>query len=202
MTNEITTAEVIAWFEHRREGITMSGARRMYEKALTILRGHQAIETRVWATKDNMTIEEAIETVEYAAAFNADNSPLTKALGVLISAARKQQEHICAWQYSDTLDCMFGGKCFGPDCDGRKPIGNEPLTLEELRELGGKPVWVEYKDHFPHWALVQTWPKSKKWDLEVSLVDNFGFTNHIEREPSLAPKPSGVYLHKPKEGLL
>lgn len=39
-----------------------------------------------------MTIEEAIETIQYALAFNSDNSPLTRALEMAISALRAQQE--------------------------------------------------------------------------------------------------------------
>lgn len=37
-----------------------------------------------------MTEQKAIETIQYASAFNSDNSPLTKALDVAIQALEKQ----------------------------------------------------------------------------------------------------------------
>lgn len=52
----ITTAEVIAWFENRLAGITMPGARRMYEQALTILRAQQECEN-----PESLTLEELRE---------------------------------------------------------------------------------------------------------------------------------------------
>ena len=37
---------------------------------------------------------------------------------------------------------------------------NEPLTLEQLREMDGKPVWVEDVDH---WVLIDI-EKGGEWD--------------------------------------
>ena len=37
---------------------------------------------------------------------------------------------------------------------------NEPLTLEELREMDGQPVWVEDVDH---WVLIDI-EKGGEWD--------------------------------------
>lgn len=37
---------------------------------------------------------------------------------------------------------------------------NEPLTLKELRQMDGKPVWVENVDH---WALIDI-EKGGEWD--------------------------------------
>lgn len=71
-----------------------------------------------------MTIEEAIETIQYASAFNSDNSPLTRALEMAISALRAQRET---------------GK-------------NERLTLKELREMGGQPI---YLPDLEAWAIVE-----------------------------------------------
>ena len=39
------------------------------------------------------------------------------------AALRAQQERICAGQYMDTLKCVFGGQCIGPDCPGFEPVG-------------------------------------------------------------------------------
>lgn len=45
-----------------------------------------------------------------------------------------------------------------PEC-GRPTGENKPLTLEELREMDGKPVWIGEKDkrsHIGHYGLVDT----------------------------------------------
>lgn len=34
---------------------------------------------------------------------------------------------------------------------------NEPLTLEELREMDGEPVWVDDENDKKTWALLQVW---------------------------------------------
>lgn len=34
---------------------------------------------------------------------------------------------------------------------------NEPLTLEELREMDGQPVWVDDENDKKTWALLQVW---------------------------------------------
>ena len=46
--------------------------------------------------------------------------------------------------------------------DGRLVVllPNDPLTLDELREMDGEPVWIEWGGH-PQagWALVRVWSK-------------------------------------------
>ncbi len=84
-----------------------------FEIAIAALRAQQAIKDRAWECKDHMTVADAVETVQYAAAFNAENGPLTKALSVLVAAARAQQER-------------------------ENP---KPLTLDELREMEGEPAY-------------------------------------------------------------
>ena len=37
---------------------------------------------------------------------------------------------------------------------------NDPLTLEELRDMDGEPVWVERPGYGKGWALVEVWAKS------------------------------------------
>ena len=34
---------------------------------------------------------------------------------------------------------------------------NEPLTLDELREMDGDPVWVDDENNKRNWALLQVW---------------------------------------------
>ena len=56
---------------------------------------------------------------------------------------------------------------------------NEPLTLEQLREMDGEPVWVEEVEH---WALIDT-RKSGQWAgilFAVWAENGVNFTYNIE----------------------
>lgn len=77
-----------------------------------------------------------------------------------------------------------------PEWDGHTPgeairrIGtltppNEPLTLEELREMDGEPVWVE---DVKHWALIDI-EKGGQWDgvpFAVWAENGVKFTYNVE----------------------
>lgn len=56
-----------------------------------------------------------------------------------------------------------GAICTGSDCEiPTMPTltpPNEPLTLKQLREMDGEPVWVEEVEH---WALIDI-EKSGQW---------------------------------------
>ena len=69
------------------------------------------------------------------------------------------------------------------------PPLNQPLTLEELREMDGKPVWVvqPHKVLPPFWGIV---------DIEDELVANFKYCANFEDYDTewLA------YRRKPEEG--
>ena len=56
---------------------------------------------------------------------------------------------------------------------------NEPLTLDELREMDGEPVWVEEVEH---WALIDI-EKSGQWagiPFAVWAENGANFTYNIE----------------------
>ena len=56
---------------------------------------------------------------------------------------------------------------------------NEPLTLEELREMDGEPVWVE---DVKHWALIDI-EKGGQWDgvpFAVWAENGVKFTYNVE----------------------
>lgn len=55
-----------------------------------------------------MTVQEAIETIKYASAFNADNSPLTEALEIAIAALKKQLKS----KWIPTEECLPGDDRF------------------------------------------------------------------------------------------
>lgn len=70
----------------------------------------------------------------------------------------------------DAIKCLKSIQQWVPDCDDREDglsywdaidmaidaldPPNEPLTLEQLREMDGEPVWVDDKKT---WALLQVW---------------------------------------------
>ena len=56
---------------------------------------------------------------------------------------------------------------------------NEPLTLDELREMDGEPVWVE---DVKHWALIDI-EKGGQWDgvpFAIWAENGANFTYNIE----------------------
>ena len=69
---------------------------------------------------------------------------------------------------------------------------NDPLTLEDLREMDGEPVWVEYhgRPKWNEWRLV-------KWDHQMNAIrlwDNTGMWWRYD------PEKMDVYLRPPEGG--
>lgn len=62
---------------------------------------------------------------------------------------------------------------------GKNVPANEPLTLDELREMDGEPVWVE---DVKHWALIDI-EKGGQWDgvpFAVWAENGVKFTYNVE----------------------
>lgn len=62
---------------------------------------------------------------------------------------------------------------------GKNVPTNEPLTLEQLREMDGEPVWVE---DVKHWALIDI-EKGGQWDgvpFAVWAENGVKFTYNVE----------------------
>lgn len=58
-------------------------------------------------------------------------------------------------------------------------ISNDPLTLEQLREMDGEPVWVE---DVKHWALIDI-EKGGQWDgvpFAIWAENGMKFTYNIK----------------------
>ena len=113
-------------------------------------------------------------------------------------------EKVCAlWASRESQNAS----CFCTDgCDYFTPTltqPNEPLTLEELREMDGEPVWVVYDqdaakttpgfDPLTLWALVEVTKDS------VFLTNNLGGRTAYADDQDLAWAGITVY-RRPPEG--
>lgn len=58
-----------------------------------------------------------------------------------------------------------------------KPNGDYPLTMDELLEMDGEPVWQVDPGRYTGWALVRVWSKRKR---VVYLTQNNGLTTLAE----------------------
>ena len=115
-----------------------------------------------------MTREEAIEAIKC----NWPDSRYTilrEALDMAISALR-QQEHFR---------------------EVTKKV--EPLTLDELRQMDGEPVWVVYGEDEGMWALVEVCEES------IFLTNNLGGRTEYADDVELEDDGLTVYRQKPEE---
>lgn len=83
--------------------------------------------------------------------------------------------------------------------DGRLVVlpSNDPLTIEELQEMDGEPVWIERGLH-PQagWALVRVWSKWSKAKNATCLI----YRNGNTEEPGCVLADGGkIYRRKPEE---
>lgn len=74
---------------------------------------------------------------------------------------------------------------------------NNPLTLDELREMDGEPVWIERRLHQQAgWALVRVWSKWSKAKNAICLI----YRNGNTEEPGCVLADGGkIYRRKPEE---
>lgn len=74
-------------------------------------------------------------------------------------------------------------------------LPNEPLTLEELREMDGEPVYMTFPsdtgNQCGHWALVGT----QRWGA-VSLIYGCGWSSYESAVETLGAK----FYRRPPEG--
>lgn len=123
-----------------------------------------------------MTREEAIKRLEIIAtnlcgqsAQNPNLWPDYKAVDIVISALRRKDV---------------------PD----KDVGNnEPLTLDELRQMDGEPVWIVYGEDEGMWALVEVCEES------IFLTNNLGGRTEYADDVELEDDGVMVYRQKPEE---
>lgn len=93
------------------------------------------------------------------------------------------QGHTCSLRYGEVEEyhSMFAAML-------EESMPNEPLTIEELREMNGEPVWVT---PLGFWALVIA-----KRDERVKLISNDGEIVYADKEIELV----GPVYRRPPEG--
>ena len=95
---------------------------------------------------------------------------------ILLDEAKKWLEENCENQY--TRMAVLGIMQSMPTVDYQE-TPNEPLTLEQLREMDGEPVWVE---DVKHWALIDI-EKGGQWDgvpFAIWAENGTKFTYNVE----------------------
>lgn len=124
-----------------------------------------------------MTTEEAIKNI-VAYAYYAESVPMQvgKAFDVAIAALRAQQER-------------------------EKP---KPLTLNELLEMDGEPVWVVLDENatepIPGFEPISFWTLVEVCEESIFLTNNLGGRTEYATNEDFEADGITVYRHKPKEG--
>ena len=93
-------------------------------------------------------------------------------------------------RFLEALDTAVKALEYVPDKDVGK---NEPLTLDELRKMNGKPVWVVYGEDTGMWALVEVCEES------IFLTNNLGGRTEYADDAELEDDGLTVYRQKPEE---
>ena len=70
------------------------------------------------------------------------------------------------------------------------------MTMDELREMDGEPVWVVYDEDAGMWALVEVCEES------IFLTNNLGGRTEYASDVELEDDGITVYRQKPKEGTI
>ena len=113
----------------------------------------------------------------------------------------KPYELTADWLYKPEYQCWYGkGSSFPEEiCEVLVDLTAQPpnptLTLDQLREMAGEPVWIEWGGH-PQagWALVRVWSKA---DNAIYLTYHNGSTDLLGFVLNNGGK---IYRRRPKEG--
>lgn len=73
---------------------------------------------------------------------------------------------------------------------------NEPLTLDELREMDGQPVWVKYRAQV---KFGEPWGVVEEWMIVGAKVQFLRGMNRSVPFEKLSPSEAIAYRYKPKE---
>lgn len=77
-----------------------------------------------------------------------------------------------------------------PEVEAEPLLSNEPLTLEELREMDSEPVWIKFHmDIYPAvWGLVNA-AESAVWDIQAHLPQRLAFDRYGKTWIAFRRKP-------------
>ena len=108
-----------------------------------------------------MTNEEAIVVLEEQSNFNRRFQHYFEASSVEIRKDKVVSPMLVAERYrelADALDVAISAlRADGEKCDQNatemRPDLNNPLTMEQLREMDGQPVWIVESPDWGHWEL-------------------------------------------------
>lgn len=108
-----------------------------------------------------MTNEEAIAVLEEQSNFNRRFQHYFEASSVEIRKDKVVSPMLVAERYrelADALDVAISAlRADGEKCDQNatemRPDLNNPLTMEQLREMDGQPVWIVESPDWGHWEL-------------------------------------------------
>ena len=62
-------------------------------------------------------------------------------------------------EMKEHLACLDGATLHGDDT---QIVNNPPLTWDELKDMEGKPIWVEYEGFAPDWEVI-IYTGNTKW---------------------------------------
>ena len=113
----------------------------------------------------------------------------------------KPYELTADWLYKPEYQCWYGNGSSFPEEICEVLVGltatspNNPLTIDQLREMDGEPVWIEWGGH-PQagWALVRVWSKANN---AIYLTYHNGNTDLLGFVLNDGGK---IYRRKPEEG--
>ena len=98
--------------------------------------------------------------------------------------------------YNSYFDAFYCPKCGGffkqatvVECNDL----NEPLTLDEMRQMDGEPVWVVYGEDEGMWALVEVCEES------IFLTNNLGGRTEYADDVELEDDGLTVYRQKQED---
>ena len=135
----------------------------------------------LWTCREGQILQDAISACEsWGLTFDAVNESLPDWIETYGNRPRK----VGATEHWDDKAVRI------PDT----PLPNDPLTLEELREMDGEPVWVDRPGYGKNWALVNVWAKSTNI---IYLTCNNGMVLHPQPELDSGAK---IYRRRPEGG--
>lgn len=111
-----------------------------------------------------------------------------------------EYQHLCETYVEAGLDSKFVQACIDATKRGvtigqilELGLPNDPLTLEELREMDGEPVWVTRAGYQSRWALVFTFSKREN-------IIRLTFDNGSQPLAKTFLDGCKIYRRKPEEG--